>query len=295
MLSGLISVTIPEGVTTIGDHAFAGNDFVPNASLTSVTIPSSVTSFEGWVFWHCASLTNATIANGATTLGTYTFQGCSSLTSFTIPKSVTTIGTQVFSDCTSLTNCPIPDSVTDIGSSAFGGSSLSSVTIPDSVTSIEAVAFDGCYDPTNVIIPASVTSFGGYEFFGCSRLTSVYYGGDAPAPDSTTFSFDNNATVYYLPGTTGWSSPFDGVPTALWRLPYPVILNNSPSFGVQSNTFGFTISWATNRSLVVEACTNLANPVWTPLQSLTLTNGLFYFSNAQWTNYPARFYRISSP
>ena len=59
--------------------------------------------------------------------------------------------------------------------------------------------------------------------------------------------------------------------------------------------FGFIISWATNVPVVVEACTNLANPVWFPLQTNTLTGGSFYFSDSQWTNYPARFYRFRSP
>ena len=46
---------------------------------------------------------------------------------------------------------------------------------------------------------------------------------------------------------------------------------------------------------MVEACTNLASPVWTPLQTITLTNGSFYFSDPQWTNYPGRFYGLGSP
>ena len=46
---------------------------------------------------------------------------------------------------------------------------------------------------------------------------------------------------------------------------------------------------------MVEACTNLANPTWAPLQTYTLTNGSLYFSDPDWTNYPARFYRIRSP
>ena len=108
------------------------------------------------------------------------------------------------------------------------------------------------------------------------------------------FSGDNNATVYYLPGTTGWGTTFGGRPTALWFLPNPLILNNGPSFGVQTNGFGFIISWATNTSVVVEACTNLANPVWSPVSTNTLTDGSSYFSDPQWTNYPDRFYRVTS-
>jgi len=56
-----------------------------------------------------------------------------------------------------------------------------------------------------------------------------------------------------------------------------------------------TITGTTNIPIVVEACTNLASPVWTPLTNVNLTNGLFYFSDTQWTNYPGRYYRISSP
>jgi hypothetical protein len=95
-----------------------------------------------------------------------------------------------------------------------------------------------------------------------------------------------------LPGTTGWGSTFGGIPTALWSLPYPLILNGS--LGVRSNQFGFTVSWATNLNVVVEAATDLANPIWSPLQTNALTSGSFYFSDPQWKGYPSRFYRVRS-
>src|SRR5262249_35114705 len=100
------------------------------------------------------------------------------------------------------------------------------------------------------------------------------------------------ATVYYLPGTMGWGTTFGGLPTALWSLPYPVVLENGPYFGVQTNGFGFVISWATNLSVVVEASTNLANPAWIPVGTNSLSNGSSYFSDPNWTKYPSRFYRL---
>jgi hypothetical protein len=144
-------------------------------------------------------------------------------------------------------------------------------------------------------IPNSVTSIGQYAFNVCSNLTSIYFTGNAPSQtnDSTVFAGDP-ATVYYLPGTTGWGALFDGLPTAPWFLPNPLILTHSAGFGVQPGGFGFTISWATNVSVVVQAATNLANPVWIPVSTNTLTGGTNYFSDPQWTNYPARFYRITS-
>jgi len=93
-------------------------------------------------------------------------------------------------------------------------------------------------------------------------------------------------TIYYLPGTTGWSNTFSGRPTVLWN---PQIQAGGASFGVQSNRFGFNITGTSNIPMVVEACTNLASPVWTPLQSLTLTNGLVYFSEPLQTNSSGRY------
>jgi hypothetical protein len=102
-------------------------------------------------------------------------------------------------------------------------------------------------------------------------------------------------TAYYLPGTAGWGPAFDILPTALWLLPNPVILNNNPDFGLQTKGFGFVISWATNIPVVVEACTGLVNPVWSPISTNILTGGSSYFSDPEWTNYPARLYRLRSP
>jgi hypothetical protein len=152
-----------------------------------------------------------------------------------------------------------------------------------------------------VTIPASLTSIGNEEFYGCVNLTGVYFKGNAPLTGFSEFyNASYQAIVYYLPGTTGWSATFgDSVggyrPTALWALPTPTILGFEPSFGMRTNQFGFTISWATNIPVVVEACTNLANPVWNPVATNTLTGGSSYFSDPQWTNYPGRFYRIRSP
>ena len=77
--------------------------------------------------------------------------------------------------------------------------------------------------------------------------------------------------------------------------PNPLILTSGPGFGVQSNAFGFIISWATNLPVVVEACTNLANHSWSPVHTNALTGGWSYFSDPQWANYPGRFYRVRSP
>jgi len=95
-----------------------------------------------------------------------------------------------------------------------------------------------------------------------------------------------------LPGTFGWSSNLDGTPAILWN---PLIQTADGSFGISNNQFGFNITGTNNFTVVVEACTNLANPVWTPLQTVTLTNGSYYFSEPLQTNSPGRFYGLGVP
>jgi hypothetical protein len=125
-------------------------------------------------------------------------------------------------------------------------------------------------------------------------LTGVYFTGNAPTADSTVFNGGDPVTVYYLPGATGWSafSGSTGLTPVLWN---PLIQTADGSFGISNHQFGFNITGTTNFTVVVEACTNLACPVWTPLTNVKFTNGSFYFRDQRWSNYLARFYRISPP
>jgi hypothetical protein len=189
----------------------------------------------------------------------------------------------------------IPDTINDLPVTSIGGAAfedcygLTSITIPDSVTSIGDSAFSGCNDLTSITIPDSVTSIGDSAFTDCSQLTGFYFQGNAP---SDAGGFDQaNGTVYYLPGTAGWGPTFGGLPTVLWN---PLVPTSAASFGVRTNQFGFTITGATNLAVVVEGCTNLVNPIWSPVATNTLAGGSAYFSDPQWTNYPARFYRLRS-
>ncbi|HOB97855.1 MAG TPA: hypothetical protein PKM43_03790 [Verrucomicrobiota bacterium] len=76
--------------------------------------------------------------------------------------------------------------------------------------------------------------------------------------------------------------------------PQPTILAFGERFGVRANQFGFTISWATNATVLVEACTDLTKPTWSAVGTNTLSDGFACFSDADWANHSARFYRVRS-
>ena len=167
--SGLTSLTIPSSVTSIGNEAFHGC-----CGLTSLVIPSGVTSIGDEAFHGCCGLTSLVIPSGVTSIGDEAFYGCSGLINLTIPSSVTRIGWSAFEGCSGLTSLVIPSGVTSIGDEAFYGcSGLTSLVIPSSVTSIDRSAFSGCSSLTSLTIPSSVTSIGNYAFEGCSGLTSL--------------------------------------------------------------------------------------------------------------------------
>lgn len=159
---------------------------------------------------------------------------------------------------------------------------------------IGAFAFAILGSLTNVTIPASVSSLGSNAFYLSPGLSAVYFEGDAPNFGTSVFGGDTN-TAYYLAGASGWGGTVSNIRTAQWTPPYPMILEGGAKPGINASGFNFSVSWATNRSVVIESCANLANPVWQPIHTNTLVDGSFHFSDPAWTNYPARYYRILSP
>src|ERR1019366_9180829 len=237
---------------------------------------------------------NYTTNNGTITITKYTGGGGAvTIPNLTNGLPVTGIGTNAFFQSTSVTSVTIGTNVTSIGDWAFYGcASLASVAMPNSLISIGNDAFYACSGLTDVTIGTGVTSIGGHGFGACLFLSGVYFAGNAPSADTTVFSGNSSATVYYLPGNATWGTKFALRPTALWR---PRVTTSDASFGVRTNQFGFNITWASGKVVVIEASTNVANPLWSPVGTNTLTGGPSYFSAPRSSGLARRFYRIRWP
>ena len=203
--------------------------------------------------------------------------------------TVTVIGGYAFENFSSLTGVTIPASVTSIGDDAFAFTGLTSVAIPNGVVTIGEAVFTACSSLASITVGSGVTHIDDYAFAYCPALATVLFEGDAPAVGSDLFDSDNNVMVYYLPETSGWDSTLDGVPVMPVTL---MIQTGDGSFGAVSNQFGFNISGPTSFMVTIEATTDFTGSNWSPLQTVTLTNGSYYFSEPWQPNASARFYRL---
>ena len=197
--SSLTSVTIPDSVTSIADCAFYG------CSLASVMIPDSVTSIGEDAFRYC-SLTSVIIPDSVTSIAAAAFSQCSNLTTFygkfasSDNRCLVVDGMLSSFAPAGLTEYTIPCSVTSIGDYAFRYyAGLTSITIPDSVTSIGTYAFQGCIGLKSMTIPDSVTSIASRAFYGCSSLTSVTVGKGVTSIEAHTFTECNSLTSVTIP------------------------------------------------------------------------------------------------
>lgn len=144
-------VIIPSEINGYTVKAIDGKAFELNESITSVTVPDSVTTIGYNAFSFCTNLKSIKLSSNLTEIEYETFWGCESLKHIDIPYGVKRIGAEAFTQ-SGLESISIPNSVTEIARRAFSVTHLGSVEIPASVEEIGNLVFSGCEDLREVKI-----------------------------------------------------------------------------------------------------------------------------------------------
>ena len=183
------------GMTRIGNNAFRGC-----TSLTSVTVPNTVTVIENNAFFGCTSLEAVSLGTGVAEIGAYAFYDCAGLTQVEIPANTTDIDELAFASCDQLTAITVKSGNTaykavdgallnkagDTLIQVPGG--ITAYTVPASVTTIAANAFADCDQLTAVVIPNTVVTVGGAAFYDCDKLETVSIGSGVTSIGSNAFA-----------------------------------------------------------------------------------------------------------
>ena len=163
----LEEVTIPEGVTSIGDGAFFHLE-----NLTKVHLPESLTSIGRQAFDGCVKLSDINIPGNIESIGIQAFQNCAGLETLELPNTLISLEYRAFSGWKDLKEVKLPDSIPEV--TGFDHcTSLTEIDIPANVTRIGPWAFEGCTGLTNVVLPANVTSISSGAFKDCTNLESI--------------------------------------------------------------------------------------------------------------------------
>ena len=224
----LISAT-SEDIAACNIHSdtkviFAGA-FSSCSGLLSITIPASVTSIGSGAFSMCTELERVIFEGSSklTSVGANAFEGCHSITGVYISDLAAwckidfecgaefgeewlwyetnplTIAKNLYLNNEPVTDLVIPDGVTHIGSGAFDGGDFTSITVPKSVMSIGEGAFYDCTSLTSITLSTSVTSIGEGAFYDCTSLTSITLPTSVTSIGKYAFSGCNGLTSITLP------------------------------------------------------------------------------------------------
>ena len=201
-------VTVPDGVTAIGEGAFKGC-----TALTSVSLPNGVVEIGKSAFEGCSSLARVSLSDGLRSIGPRAFKDCEALKAIDLPEKLELIGEfafegckkleeivlpekllqlggviergdqHIFKDCIALKKAVLPEGMTVVGTSMFAGcTALEELQLPSTLTSIESGALSGCTALESLNLPSGLTKLAGDAFANCPKLTVVLsYGSAAEA------------------------------------------------------------------------------------------------------------------
>lgn len=191
-------VTIPEAVGTTTKTTPPKTVSVPvtaleqtfynNSNITSVTIPDGVTTIGYNTFTYCDNLKTVSHGKQLQSIGESAFSSCSALESFSFQEGLLTIANDAFSNCTSLKSVTLPNSLTTLGESAFqDDSALESVQFGNGITEVSAHAFESCSSLTSITFSESIQRIRENAFADCSALKKLTLPNSLTQIDSKAF------------------------------------------------------------------------------------------------------------
>lgn len=160
--------TIPEGVITLADYAFA------DAALGTIIIPASTTTL-GYSVFEGSKITSQTLPDTVLTLGSYVFDNCAEMTQVTLPSHLTALPSGMFTSCVNLRSVKLPENLKHIGAQAFMYSGLESIVLPAGMTNVDNYAFYYCPYFKAAEIPGSVTNIASNAFERVGEGVAVDY------------------------------------------------------------------------------------------------------------------------
>lgn len=246
---------IPDGVTSIGTHAFKECDGFGG----TLSLPDSVKTVGESAFYLCEGFTGLKLSAGLTKIERYSFAHMYGLkTKVVIPEGVTEIGESAFS-CSYMPSVRLPSTLKKIEKQAFMyAHNLTKITLPDGLETIGDEAFSGCHPRNAVVLPASIKSIGKKAFDRDGAIygnlneipVGAYFLGDAPqivGTGNANCSFPSDWTLYYLPGTSGWTGDtYEGYQIAPWDGETRWDNPHTRRFGRDINGNQIETSWSVN-------------------------------------------------
>ena len=180
----------------------SANMFVKWASLSSISLPSSIKKIQYSAFEGCILLHDIVIPEGVTFIGMNAFRECQNLETITLPNSLETILNQGFYKCSSLKRIHLPT-----GCSLYSGAfadceSLEIVDLPDDLTIIPASLFSGCKQLSNIALPNSLSEIRDFAFSGCNSLQSIISLRNTPPTGGSQMFINTNNCPIYVPASS---------------------------------------------------------------------------------------------
>lgn len=206
--ASLTSITLPESITTIEENGF----YDCKLTSTSIKLPESVTTIGVRAFYNCDWLKSINIPSGVTILETQTFGSCDSLSSIHIPDGITTIKDYNFRSCKNLKIVTGLKGVTSIGTEAFKDCpSLTEISIPENLETLGEAAFKNCPNLTSpIVLPSTLKRVEDETFYGCCNIPSITFSEGVQYLGYHAFYGCTSLTSIYIPASlTGmYLNPF---------------------------------------------------------------------------------------